>query len=171
MVTPTIDLPNNIPNNFDINLGGDFEIEYKKHASNKYREINRFYKQHKLNVSASGNDVAYYGCHNGIIVAITLIQEIISEPFEESNSLLLRSLFVDPRYRSHFVGSNLVKYASSDTTSELITLCAPHLTDFYRRFGFRTHSYKHTEQEHKLPNHLKKLAIKKGLTLLVRPSC
>lgn len=138
------------------------QFSIKKHQASNRRDVNHFYKRQKQNVNCHNLDAVYIAVNemNGEIIAAAFIRFLESE---EQSVSLLRSVYVNQEYRQLGVGQNLCRFALSDYVDTVYTLCEPQLINFYRGLGFEPTERTPTHQQ--IDN-----AIKKGLTLLVRPS-
>lgn len=122
------------------------------------KQANKFYKKFKTNVSCNRNDSVFCALNSEKeVIAVTFIRQI-----ETTNEFLLRSLYVDPKYRSLGIARELCKMALLQHKSSCFTLCEPELMDFYGSLGFTP-----SEAEFDSANINKQ--IKKGLRLLRRP--
>lgn len=128
--------------------------------SNKQRELNKFYKKHRQNVSCNRQDQVYITTteQNEIIAGV------IIRYLPKSQIWLLRSLFVAPEYRNKGVAKQLCQLATDNQEMTIFTLFEPRLINFYTSIGFTAvNELCCTEPQ------IEK-QIKKGLLLMSKPS-
>lgn len=123
------------------------------------REINKFYRRHKLNVSVNRLDQVHCCYYKDEIVGVGFIRTLkyCNQPLS-----ILRSVYVAPAHREKGIARDICSFLLS-TKSDTYTLCDSHLVTFYRSLGMEESGNK------ELPEVMLK-QIKKGLTLLVKPS-
>ena len=123
------------------------------------RLINKFYKLHKQNVSASASDKIFvaYSEQSDQVIGVALLRNYGKE---NSPTWLLRSVFVTPRMRKQGVAAGILEEITDCINDTIYTLCEPHLIPMYRQSGF--------EISQDYPAELSSLTSQKSLTLLVR---
>lgn len=131
---------------------------------NRQRELNKFYKKHKQNVSCNLSDLIYIATseQNEIIAAV------IVRILPNTHKHLLRSLFVSSQYRNKGIASNLCQLAIHSQVDEIYTMFEPSLLPFYKNLGFQKVTGKNWE-ELQTERQIEK-QIKKGLLLMSKPS-
>lgn len=101
----------------------------------QFRQINRFYKSHKLNSSVNTSDRVFYKSYKDEIVAVAFLREIksaVQQPY-----FLFRSLFVAPEYRGQGLARELISQSIQVTQSSIYTICSQDLMSLYAEFGFK----------------------------------
>lgn len=133
-------------------------IEFTSCSPTLQKQVNKFYKKFKTNVSCHLND-SVFCCLNSEkeVIAAVFIRTI-----DSTDEFLLRSLYVDPCYRSRGIAKGLCKLALLQHPYSCFTLCEQGLVGFYESIGFR-----HSDEKFDSANINKQ--IQKGLSLLLRP--
>lgn len=123
------------------------------------RLINKFYKLHKQNVSASAVDRIFvaYSEQSDQIIGVALLRNYGTG---SAPTWLLRSVFVTQRMRKQGVAAAILEEITDCINDTIYTLCEPHLVPMYKRSGF--------DISKDCPAELTKLTSQKSLTLLVR---
>ncbi|QTH64394.1 GNAT family N-acetyltransferase [Psychrosphaera ytuae] len=130
------------------------------HNQEHQREINKFYKQHKQNVSANNADRVFVARMEN---SNNLIGVLILRNYEnESNHpiWLLRSVYITPRMRRLGIASEIIKEATSSLKTNVYTICDAELIRLYEGVGFLVTT--------EIPYALTNLLNKKSLTLMVK---
>lgn len=128
--------------------------------TNRHRELNKFYKKYKQNVSCHQLDQVYIVTTEGD----EIIAGVIIRVLPNTQMKLLRSLFVAPEYRNKGIAKKLCTLATFNQKEEVFALLEPHLLDFYIDLGF------HVIKEFNLFEPQIEKQIKKGLLLMSKPS-
>lgn len=131
---------------------------------NRQRELNKFYKKHKQNVSCNLSDKVYISTSecNEIVAAV------IVRSLPNTQKHLLRSLFVSSEYRNKGIASSLCRFAISNQVEAVFTLFEPELLALYTNLGFQRVNAVDWQALENEPQIQKQ--IKKGLLLMSKPS-
>lgn len=101
---------------------------------------NKFYRQHRSRMRASGDEAIWVAGMPASPAASTteIIGALRLKPVEYGHWLL--GLFVSPHWRDAGVASALVAHATAELTGPVWLFCHPELSPFYQRLGFRPSS-------------------------------
>lgn len=102
---------------------------------------NKFYRQHRSRMRASGDEAIWVAGAPASATepcaasAAEIIAALRLKPVEQGHWLL--GLFVSPHWRGGGVGSALVAQATAGLSGPVWLFCHPDLIPFYQRLGFR----------------------------------
>lgn len=133
-------------------------IRYSNCSPSQQRLVNKFYKQHKTNVSCNLKDEVFCAVDKDD----TVIAALMIRPIATTSDHLLRSLYVAPEHRGKGIAKALCRLAIKTHKKACYTLCEEPLVNFYLTLGF-------TASEQALDSQTINKQIKKGLRLLRRP--
>jgi len=123
------------------------------------KQVNKFYKRHKANVSCNQQDKVFCALNDQQeITGAVLIRKVT-----ESDVFLLRSLYVTLDYRNQGIARRLCELALHNHEQKCITLCESNLLPFYQSLGF-------IPSDMNIDSVAVQRQIKKGLILLIRLS-
>ena len=126
------------------------------------RDINQFYRLHRLNVNCHrGDEIVVVG--DGTDIIGCGFNRVYKSLNNDRQDWLMRSLFINQAYRNQGLGTELVRALSAHHQGPLFTLCQIPLVPFYQQAGFEQ-----CKPHGNLPIVWQK-DIKKGLSLLLRP--
>lgn len=134
------------------------------------RLINKFYKQHKQNVSCNAQDtIAFASFKNNDtdagtpnIIAAGLIR-VISQ--NDTHLYILRSVFVAPENRKQGIARSVCQTLLSHVNESIYCFCETSLEHFYEKLGM----VKLSELPEFMQGSFLEKEYKKGLSLMLRP--